>query len=156
MNTWENTIACVNIYTLIWFHKGSLKWKNFEWFVLFKNFPQITMIVIYLAQRGFPGRSDGKEFSCNPGDLGSILGAGRSPGEGNGYPLQYSCLESSMDRGAWWAMVDGVAKNRTWLSNYHFLAQKYTDQQFGLFSYGDLCRSGSGSANLCCGPCMCL
>ena len=70
------------------------------------------MIMVYLAQRDFPGRSDGKEFSCNPGDLGSILGVGRSPGEGNGYPLQYSCLENSMDRGAWWATVDGVAKNR--------------------------------------------
>ena len=68
--------------------------------------------MVYLAQRDFPGRSDGKEFSCNPGDLGSILGVGRSPGEGNGYPLQYSCLENSMDRGAWWATVDGVAKNR--------------------------------------------
>ena len=60
------------------------------------------MIVIYLAQRGFPGRSDGKEFSCNPGDLGSIPGAGRSPGEGNGYPLQYSCLKNPKDGGAWW------------------------------------------------------
>ena len=70
------------------------------------------MIMVYLAQRDFPGRSDGKEFSCNPGDLGSILGVGISPGEGNGYPLQYSCLENSMDRGAWWATVDGVAKNR--------------------------------------------
>ena len=70
------------------------------------------MIMVYLAQRDFPGRSDGKEFSCNPGDLGSILGVGRSPGEGNGYPLQYSCLENSMDRGAWWATIDGVAKNR--------------------------------------------
>ena len=48
--------------------------------------------------RGFPGSSDGKEFACNAGDLGSIPGSGRTPGEGNGNPLQYSCLESSMDR----------------------------------------------------------
>ena len=47
----------------------------------------------------FPGGSDDKETACNAGDLGSIPGLGRSPGEGNGYPLQYSCLENSMDRG---------------------------------------------------------
>ena len=52
--------------------------------------------------KGFPSSSDGKESACNAGDPGSIPGSGRSPGEGNGYPLQYSCLENSMDRGAWW------------------------------------------------------
>ena len=50
---------------------------------------------------GFSGGSDGGESTCNAGDLGLISGSGRSPGEGNGYPLQYSCLENSMDRGAW-------------------------------------------------------
>ena len=50
---------------------------------------------------GLPGGSDGKESTCNAGKLGLIPGLGRSPGEGNGYPLQYSCLENSMDRGAW-------------------------------------------------------
>ena len=50
---------------------------------------------------GFPGSSDSKESICNPGDLGSIPGSARSPGEGNGYPFQYSGLENSMDRGAW-------------------------------------------------------
>ena len=54
---------------------------------------------------GFPGGSEGKESACNAGDLGSIPGLGRSPGEGNGYPLQYSCLENSVDRGAWWATI---------------------------------------------------
>ena len=58
-----------------------------------------------------PGGSDGKE--CNVGDPGSIPGSGRCPGEGNGNPLQYSCLENSMDRGAWWATVHGVAKADT-------------------------------------------
>ena len=62
---------------------------------------------------GFPGGSDDKESACSVGDLGSIPELGRSPGEGNGYPFQYSCLENSMDRGAWWATVHGVAKNRT-------------------------------------------
>ena len=55
----------------------------------------------------FPGGSDGKEPACNAGDLGSIPGLGRFPGEGNGYSLQYSCLENSMDRGAWQATVHG-------------------------------------------------
>ena len=53
---------------------------------------------------GFPGGSDGKESACNAGDLSSIPGLGRSPEEGNGNPLQYSCLENSMDRGAWQSM----------------------------------------------------
>ena len=59
---------------------------------------------------GFSGGSDSKESACNGGDLGSIPGLGRSPGEGNGYPLQYSGLENSMDRGAWWATVHGGHK----------------------------------------------
>ena len=61
---------------------------------------------------GFLGGSDGKESACNAGDLSLIPGLGRSPGEGNGCPLQYSCLDNSMDRGAWQAtIVHGVAKN---------------------------------------------
>ena len=60
-----------------------------------------------------PSSSNGKESACNAGDLGLIPGSGRSPGEGNGNPLQYSCLEDSMDRGAWGAAVHGVAKSRT-------------------------------------------
>ena len=59
---------------------------------------------------GFLGGSDGKESACNAGDPGSVPESGRSPGEGNGYPLQYSCLENSMDRGAWQAIVHGVKK----------------------------------------------
>ena len=62
---------------------------------------------------GFPGGSDGKESAHNGGDLGSIPGLGRSPGEGNGYPLWYSCLENFMDRGAWQATVHGVANSGT-------------------------------------------
>ena len=62
---------------------------------------------------GFPGGSHGKESACNTGYLGLIPGLGRSPGEENGYPLQYSCLENSMDRGAWWATVHGVTKSCT-------------------------------------------
>ena len=58
--------------------------------------------------------------ACNAGDLGSILGLGRSPGEGNGTPLQYSCLENPMGGEAWWATVHGVAKSQTRLSNCPF------------------------------------
>ena len=61
----------------------------------------------------FPGDSDGKESSCYAGGLGLILGSGRSPEEGNGSPLRYSCLENSVDRGAWQATVHGVTKSRT-------------------------------------------
>ena len=60
---------------------------------------------------GFPGGSDGKESACNAGDPGSILGSGRAPGEGNGSPLQCSCLENSMDRGAWLVTAHGVTKS---------------------------------------------
>ena len=59
-----------------------------------------------------------KVSACNVGDLGSIPGLGRSPGEGNGNPLQYSCLENPVDGGAWWATVHGVAKSRTRLSDF--------------------------------------
>ena len=59
---------------------------------------------------GFPGGLDGKESASNAGDPSSIPGSGRSPGEGHGNPLQYSCLENPTDRGAWQATVHGVAK----------------------------------------------
>ena len=59
----------------------------------------------------FLGGSDSKEFACNAGDPGSIPGSGRSPAEGNGHPLQYSCLENTMDRGTWWATVHSVSKS---------------------------------------------
>ena len=65
------------------------------------------------GESGFPGCSEGKEFGRNAGNPGSIPGWGRSPGERNGYLLQYSCLENSMDRGAWRATVHTVGKNQT-------------------------------------------
>ena len=66
---------------------------------------------------GFPDGSDGKESACNAGDLHFIPGLRRSPGGGHGNPLQYSCLENSMDRGAWRAMVHGATKSHTRLSD---------------------------------------
>ena len=86
--------------------------KKLQWWIY---------VIIFLSKpvnvQGFPGGSDGKESTCNEGHPGLILGSGRSPREGNGYALQYSCLENSMDRGAWWAPVYGVAKSQTWLSD---------------------------------------
>ena len=77
--------------------------------------PHCRQILYHLSHQGswspfthsqvFSGGSDGKEFVCNAGDLGSISGSGRSPAEGNNNPFQYSCLENLMDKGAWWAAV---------------------------------------------------
>ena len=66
----------------------------------------------------FPAGSEGKESACNARDLSSIPGLRKSPGGGNGNPLQYSCLGNSMDRGAWWATtVHGITNSQTQLSN---------------------------------------
>ena len=69
---------------------------------------------------GFPGGSEVKASACNAGDLGSIPELERSPGEGNGNPLQYSFLANPMDGGAWWATVPGVTKDQTRLSDFTF------------------------------------
>ena len=82
------------------------------------------------GSRVFPGRPVGKESTCNAGDTrdeGSITGSGRSPGGGNGLPLQYSCLENPVDRGAWWATVHEVAKSLTLLKQLITRAQMDLD-----------------------------
>ena len=79
-----------------------------------------TVIILYN-----PYSSDDKESACNAGDLGSIPGSGRSSGKGNGNPLQYSCLENTMDRVAWWATVCGVTKSWTGLSDFTSLHVTY-------------------------------
>ena len=84
--------------------------------------PSSFPVPLYLRRFGFhslPGGSDGKESACNAGHLGSIPGLERSPGEGHGNPLQYSGLESPMDRRAWRATVHGVAKSWASLSHQH-------------------------------------
>ena len=77
----------------------------------------IILILVYFSilpyTMSFPGGSEVKVSACNTGDLGSIPGSGRSPGGGSGNPLQYSCLETPMDRGTWQATVHGVAKSLT-------------------------------------------
>ena len=78
-----------------------------------------------------------KESACNAGDtadVGSVPGSGRSPGEGNGNLLQYSCLENPMDGGAWWAIVHGVAKSRTRLRDFTFTFH-HTHHMSGLFTH---------------------
>ena len=84
------------------------------------QFHRIKLVIKFnhlnlLIRMGFPGSSAGKELACNAGDLGSIPGLGRPPGEGNGYLLQYSGLENSMD-----CIVHGVTKSWRWLSDFHF------------------------------------
>ena len=71
-----------------------------------------NLLLVSIFLKGLPNGSDRKESACNEGDPGSIPGSGRSSGEGNGNPLQYSCLENSMDRGVWRATVHGVTKSR--------------------------------------------
>ena len=73
-----------------------------------------------LVAKGFPDDSDGEESACNAGNLGLFPGSERAPGEENGYPLQDSCLENSMDRGAWQTMVHGITQSWTEPSDEHF------------------------------------
>ena len=73
----------------------------------------MVLVEIYRQSLGFPGGSDGKEFSCTVGDLGSFPELGRSPGGGHDNPVQYSCLGNPMDRGAWRAIVHGFAESQT-------------------------------------------
>ena len=88
--------------------------------IILKEWDKLLRVHLTLVRRcGGSGSSEGKESSSNAGDLGLIPESGRSPGEGNGYPFQYTCLENSMDRGAWWATAHGVAKSWTWLNDYH-------------------------------------
>ena len=84
------------------------------------TFAYIESILLLINVYRILDKSDGKASVYNAGDPGLIPGSGRSPGEGNGNPLQYSCLENPMDGGAWWAAVHGVAKSRTRLSDLTF------------------------------------
>ena len=93
-------------------------WDRTQW----KSIPNLLLLMRYLKSPflGFPGGSDGKASAYSAGDLDSIPVLGRAPGEGNGNPLQYSCLENPIDGGAWWAAVHGVTKSRTRLSDFTF------------------------------------
>ena len=80
----------------------------------------VCVCIWFYFHLGFPGCSDSKKSTCNVRDLGWNPGFWRSPGEGNSYPLQYPCLENSMEREAWQATVHRVAKSRTWPSDFYF------------------------------------
>ena len=81
--------------------------------------------IFLMFDKNVPDGSDSKESACNMGHLGLIPGWRRSPGEGNGNPFQYSCLENSMDRGAWQATVRGVTKSWSRLSDYTFTFKNF-------------------------------
>ena len=100
MGTRRGTKAVLGLLLLFYI----LTWEAVTWWLL----------VCYKL----PGGSEVKASAWNVGDSGLIPGSGRSPGEGNGNPLQYSCLENPTDRGAWWVTVHGVAKSQTWLNDF--------------------------------------
>ena len=107
----ENSLRKLNFLT---FSHSSASFKDIS------VFPLTSLWYLIILFGDFPGGSDGKTSACNVEDPGLIPGSGRSLGEGNGNPLQYSCLENSMDRGAWWATVHEVAKSWTRLSDFTF------------------------------------
>ena len=98
-----------------------LLWIILQWLLECRILSKLNHIICSLLCLVALGGSEVKASACNVGDLGSIPGSGSSPGEGNGNPLQYSCLENPMDRGAWWATVHGVAKSQAWLSDLTYL-----------------------------------
>ena len=98
----------------------SLRFLISLWVLEFSFLEKKTIIPFLFLKKIFPGGSEVKASTWNEGDPSLIPGSGRSPGEGNGTPLQYSCLENPMDRGAWQAIVHGVAKSQTRLSDFTF------------------------------------
>ena len=114
-----NTCTAFTFYKCMCIHR--YVYIFFFYSLPFTDHCKMLNIVLYAIQQilaGFPGGSEVKASACNARDLGSVPGSGRSPGEGNGNPLQYSCLANPMGGGAWWAIVHGVAKSRTRLSDF--------------------------------------
>ena len=123
--TYDSTCLFVNEICLYFcFLNCSVKFRDEGYASLKKNiWGYLPFSILHvcinldLYSLGIHGDSDSKESACNAGDLGLNPGLGRSSGEGNGNPFQYSCLENPMDWGAWWATVHGVTRSQTWLSN---------------------------------------
>ena len=115
----DRDISCrINTHTQQW--SSWNEQKLFSMKSAFTTQPSSLFCIYFVNAEimGFLGGSDSKESSCNAEDLDSIPKSGRSPEEGNGNPLQYSCLGNPMDRGAWWATVHGVAKSwNNWVTN---------------------------------------
>ena len=104
-------------WTWVWVSSGSWWWTGKPGMLQSMGWQRVGHNWANWTTTALPGGSDGKESTFSAGDLGLIPRLGRSPREGNGYPLQYSCPENPMDRGAWWATVHGVPKSQSWLSN---------------------------------------
>ena len=106
------------IFFLFWYRSYFSSRKIINKLVDIK--PNLNLETVCNILMGFPGVSDGEESACSSGDLGLIPALGRSPGEGNDKPFQYSCLENPVDRGGWQATTHWVAKSQTWLSYFTF------------------------------------
>ena len=143
--TWLSIWACMQeqrkiIFFFFFYRESSKKLTQHRymacphmlWFkmVLFLVRGRKACIFHLMYYVGFSGGSDGKASACNVGDPGSILGSGKSPGEENVYSLQYSCLGNSIDRGAWWATVPGVAKSQTRLSVWACMHARKQEKNF--------------------------
>ena len=125
------------LMALCWVCVGWCRWC-WCWCVLISSVPKLDNSIYYLL--GFSRGSDGEKSACNVGDPGLTPGSGRSHGEGNNNPLLYSCLDSSMDRGAWWVTVHSVARSRTRLNDEYFHFQ---------LSFTDICKLCLHSSFLC-------
>ena len=111
----------------------------------------ITVFTCDMPFTGFPGGSDDREYACNAGELGLIPGLGRSPGEGNAYPLQYSCLDNPMDRGAWRATLHRVTESRTRLSDFTFTFFHFGRKLRSILRAGTpMGTAGRGTLPCCC------
>ena len=114
-------------------------WLCLDKSLLTKSNSQLKLLTSVLKNRASQV-TQCKEFPCNAEHTGLMPRSGRSPGEGNGNPLQYSCLENPMDRGVWWVKVHGVAKNQTRLSDQPFIqlvlfSDMYLESLYDTFSY---------------------
>ena len=118
---WDGWMASPTQWTWVWVSSGSWWWTGrpclLQTMVSERVGHDWVTELNWTMRKGFPGVSGVKNLPANAGDAHSISVSGRSYGERSGYPLQYSCLENSMARGAWWAIIYGVAKSLTWLGN---------------------------------------
>ena len=143
--TYALYICSLYIYSVIYRCIPILFWICFPYRLLQNIESRVPWIIFFLLFyvlpldiQGFPGGSNSKESTCYAGDLGSIPGLGRYPREGNHYPLQYSGLGNSMDRGTWQATVHGVTKSWTQLSIQHLVYLWYTRFCLAIYTFPSL------------------
>ena len=138
LNFWLKTLLVSN-------HSNSLWGRSY-------NTGKCILVLIFIKYicsiYGFPGGSVGRESACNAEDLGSIPGSGRSPGEGSGNPLQYSCLENSMDRGDWWLQsMESQRVRHKWVTNIMFNLYDFTQASFNSTTYALLWKRFTSREN---------